>query len=156
MPLSPTHDPKSLHSASLERVEAARCAKEARDAVMCFYLGGLAIECLLQAIVHLDTPQHDARHDLTKWLGRCRTSLQDALKSADLRKSWSHVCSVWRNEYRYYSSSALYGTLKGMGRTHGIRGDQDSVLRELARQFHDSVVRVHNKGLAAWENYTKK
>lgn len=151
-----THDPNRLHRASEERVEAARRALKAGDPVMCIYLGGLAVECLLQAIAHLDTQKHDARHDLTKWLGRCRTSLQDAMKSEDLRASWSHVCAIWRNHFRYYSRGALYGELKGMGRTRRIRGDQESVLNDVAKRFHDSVVHVHNKGLAAWANYTKK
>lgn len=156
MPTKPTHDPSALHLASLERVAAARRAQDARDPVLCVFLGGLAVECLLQAIVHLDTPKHDARHDLTKWLGRCPPSLQDAVKSAELRNSWSHICSVWRNEFRYYSSSAFYGTMKAMGRTRRIRGDQASVMREVAKRFHNSAVRIHNKGLVAWENYTKR
>jgi len=156
MTTQPSHDPQRLHAASLERVAAARRALQSHDAVMCIYLGGLAVECILQGIVHLDTPQHDARHDLTKWLGRCRTSLREAIRSSDLRASWSHVCSLWRNDWRYYSSSALYGVFRKMGRTRGIKGDQGSVLQEVARRFHDSVVLVHNKGLVAWANYTKK
>jgi hypothetical protein len=153
----PSHNPGILKDASLERIDAARRALNERDPVMCFYLGGLAIECILQAVVQLDTPTHDQRHHLAGWLGRCRrTSLQRALNSQELRPSWNHVCAVWRNEFRYYSRSALLGTLKKMGRTNGVRGDHESVLNEVARRFHQSVVHAHNKGLAAWKNYTKK
>jgi len=156
MASSLSHNAYRLMDASLERVEASRRAREARDPVMCIYLGGLAVECLLQAIVHLDTQKHDAGHNLARWLGRCRASFQDAVKAKELRASWNHLCAVWRNEYRYYSKSALSGQLRKMGRTRGIRGEQESQLNEAAKRFLESVVHVHNKGLAAWANYTKK
>ena len=156
MAVSATHGPESLYRASLERVEAARNALTARDSVMCIYLGGLAVECLLQAVVHLDTPQHDARHDLTAWLRRSRKSLQDAMRSNKIRASWSHVVAIWRNDFRYYSESALYGVLKKMGRTKRLKGDRTSVLKQVAKRFLDSVVSVHNQGIAAWASYARK
>lgn len=156
MAKSAAHHAQSLNRASLERVQAARNALKVGDAVMCIYLGGLAIECLLQAVVHLDTPKHDERHDLTKWLQRSRRSLQDAMRSDSLRASWNHVVAVWRNEFRYYSESSLYSVLKDMGRLRGIKGNRTSALRHAARKFLDSVVKVHNKGIAAWASYTKK
>ena len=156
MAVSATHDPESLYRASLERVEAARNALKAGDSVMCIYLGGLAVECLLQAVVHLDTQQHDARHDLIVWLRRSRKSLQDAMRSDKIRASWSHVVAIWRNDFRYYSESSLYGVLRKMGRTKRLKGDPTSVLRQVAKRFLASVVSVHNQGIAAWANYTTR
>jgi len=65
--------------------------------VLCMYLAGLAVECIFQAVVLLDHPFHEARHDLRKWLARARPSLQDAVKAADTRAEWSFLTAVWRN-----------------------------------------------------------
>ena len=75
MATDPTHKPIVLYYASVERKEAAWAAYERKDYVLAMYLAGLAVECILQAIVLNDDPTHDAKHDLTKWLARCRASL---------------------------------------------------------------------------------
>ncbi len=73
MPSELAHKPKVLYHASLERIDEARKAHDSGDHVLAMYLSGLAVECILQAVAFLDKPIHDARHDLKKWLNRCRS-----------------------------------------------------------------------------------
>src|SRR5688572_5017234 len=97
------HRPIVLYQASAERKEAAWVAFHRGDFVIATYLAGLAVESILQAIALNDNPVHDAKHDLTKWLGRCRTSIQDILKNDPVREDWNRVVRVWCNELRYLS-----------------------------------------------------
>lgn len=151
---SPTHSAASLYRASIERIVAAQHALAADRLVECIYLGGLAVECVLQAIVKLDTPLHDARHDLNAWLRKARRSLQDAMYSKNTLGAWNHVVAVWRNEFRYYSASSLHGAKRTMRRTRGLKGDATSVLRAVASAFLDSARTVHKQGVSARASYT--
>jgi len=150
------HSPVVLYHASTERREAAWAAYRRGDWVLAMYLAGLAVEAILQAVALNDDPTHDAKHDLPKWLARCRTSLQEALKDKGARECWNHVCRVWRNELRYLSRDGLLGYLRARELNRGISGGADAIMKVNAVRLIESAVVIHNRGVTAWHHYTKK
>ncbi|HEY3244619.1 MAG TPA: hypothetical protein VGM03_14860 [Phycisphaerae bacterium] len=123
-PLSHTklaHDSRVLLKASIERIMDARSAVHNGQWVIGMYLSGLAVECVLQAIVGRHDPRHDARHDLTQWLKRCPTSLQDALTSPPLRDQWNILAARWYNGMRYLSEDGMLGYLRDGSRARRQR-----------------------------------
>lgn len=156
MPSLLSHNPRVLYHAALERMEAARRAFTGADYVLSMYLSGLAVECVLQAVVLLDHPSHDARHDLNKWLARTRTSLQVAIKAPDTRAAWSLLTAVWRNGLRYLSESGLVGYLRGLDLQHGIAGGPDAIMKVNARKLLSASELVLARGVAAWKTYTTR
>ncbi len=151
-----THDPEGLYYASLERIEDARLARNEQHWVAAMYLAGLAVECILQALALRDYPRHDARHDLTQWLGRCPTTLQETLKSTAARADWNRVRTVWYNAMRYVSESGLLGYLRKTGRAHGIKGGREAILRKNVELLVKSASAVHIKGLNTWRRFSTR
>lgn len=156
MPVDLMHNPRGLYEASLDRLAEARKALNGGDYALCMYLSGLAVECILQAIVFLDRPSHDARHDLTKWLRQARASLQDAIKAQDTRAEWDRLLVTWRNGLRYLSQSGLLGFLRKLDLDRGISGTSDDIMRINATRLVSASERVHRKGVAAWQTYTTR
>lgn len=150
------HRPVVLYQASAERKDAAWAAFALGDYVLAMYLAGLAVESILQAIALNDRPIHDAKHDLTSWLGKCRASIQDILKSDPLREHWSRVVRVWCNELRYLSRDGLLGYMRKMKLNRGIPGGPDDIMKSVAKSLLDSASMVHSTGVAAWARYTGK
>lgn len=62
----------SLYRTSSERIVAAQHALAVYRLVHCNDPGDGAAECILHAIVKLNTPRHDARHDLNAWPRKAR------------------------------------------------------------------------------------
>jgi HEPN domain-containing protein len=150
------HNPVVLYHASTKCKEAAWAAYKRGDWVLAMYLAGLAVEAILQAIALNDDPTHDARHDLPKWLARCRTSLQEALKSEGVRECWNRVCRVWRSELRYLSRDGLLGYLRARELNRGITGGPDDIMKVNTERLLSSAVAGHNRGVAAWARYNRK
>jgi len=120
------------------------------------YLGGLAVECILQAISHLDSPKHDARHDLKKWLKSCRPSLQDKIKSEGVSEHWNTVVAVWRNNLRFLSEDGLLGYLRDIERDRDISGGREAIIKVNAGRLFMAASVVHKGGVAAWKSYREK
>ena len=76
-----THNPIVLYQASIERMSEAHSAMRSENWAVGMYLSGLAVECVLQAIALFYDASYDAQHDLSRWLSKCPTGLQDSLKS---------------------------------------------------------------------------
>lgn len=152
-----THKPIVLYAASIERMEAAYVALERRDHVLAIYLAGLSVECVLQAIALLDDPAHDAKHDLPKWLARCRTSLQEAVKDPRVRTDWSLIVSIWRNDLRYLSREGMLRHLRRFrDLIRGIRGGPDAIMKTVAVRILQAAGTVHSKGVVAWSHYSRR
>jgi len=157
VPADYAHKPIVLYHASIERKEAAWTALEKRDHVLAIYLAGLSVECVLQAIALLDNPTHDARHDLPKWLARCRTSLQKTIMSREVRENWNLIVRLWRNDLRYLSSEGMLGYVRQFrDLVRGVRGGPDAIMNKVAFDFLNAVSRVHTLGVAKWATYTRK
>ena len=144
-----------LCHASIERMDAAWNCLERNDFALAVYLGGLSVECILQAIVLKHGGIRDARHSLPNWLARCPASMHDAIKGA-ARDEWSLLVSLWDNSLRYLSKDGLLGYLRQKGYTTGISGGAESVLRKNAKAMVASAEIVQRKGLAQWISFTKK
>jgi hypothetical protein len=157
MAAGPAHKPVVLYHASTERRDAAQAAYDRKDWVLAMYLGGLAVESILQAIALLDDPTHDAKHDLPKWLARCRTSLQKAIKGPAARDDWSLIVRVWRNDLRYLSREGMLGYVRQFqDLVRGIRGGPDAIMRSVADRVLQAATTVHSKGVVAWSHYARK
>lgn len=165
VPADTAYKPMVLYRASIERMDAAQHARwrgnvqhgrERCDYVVAMYLAGLAVECVLQAIALLDNPKHDERHDLKRWLSRCPTSLQDAVRSQNARAHWNTVVVVWKNNLRYLSEAGLLGYLRGIERDRGISGGPEAILKMNADRLLESASVVQKKGIVAWDRYTKR
>lgn len=150
------HQPTVLYQSSIERIQAAKDAFERGDYVLTMYLSGLAVECILQAHALKKNPTHDAKHDLSKWLSRCETSLQNALKNADVRAHWNIVVKMWQNHLRYLSEDGLLGYLRRKELNRGIPGGPESIIKYNANSLLTSADEVHKKGVSAWFRYTRK
>jgi hypothetical protein len=152
-----THKPIVLYHASIERIVGARRLLEAPapDYVMAMYQGGLAIECLLQAFALRHGEPHDARHNLVTWLGKCPAALQDAVKTK-APDQWNHLIVVWDNGLRYLSSAGLLGYLRKKGRTYGVSGGPEAIIRMNAKALVLAAAAVHHAGVTVWLSYTEK
>jgi hypothetical protein len=149
MPADLSHRPNLLFEASGERLAAARHAAQASDWVMAVYLGGLAIECLLQAFALRTGAAHEPHHDLAAWLARCPSGLQDdVIRKA--RSEWNTMVAVWRNNLRFQSSAAFLGYLRRLERFWRVRGGGQATMKHAARVLIDGAERVHAIGVAQW------
>jgi len=91
--------------ASLLRMQTAwDTFEQGNDHPAAAYLASLAVELMLQALAHLDRAEHDARHDLSRWLDKCSPGFQDAVKRS-YQSEWSHLVTAWQNGLRYYSEA---------------------------------------------------
>ncbi len=147
--------PVVLFHASLERMSACRQMFHASDYVLTSYLGGVAVECILQAIAFkLDAPR-DARHDLAQWLTKCPEALQNEIRTV-APVEWSRMASLWDNGLRYLSYEGFLGYLRDKNATRGISGGPNTVVRENARRLMRSADIIHQKGVAQWLRFTEK
>lgn len=150
-PVFSTHDPERLFAASQERMATVVSVNgEGRDLVAAAYLAGLAVEVILQALAHLDGAEHDARHRLDLWLGKCSPVLQSTLTQPRVREAWSFLDAIWRNELRYYSREEWIGLARRNGRWWRLKGDDDAKIRRCTSDLIAAADRVHKKGLAEW------
>ena len=144
-----------LYYASIERMEVAWNCLDRKDYALAVYLGGLSVECILQAIVLKLGGVRDAKHSLPIWLARCPVSMQDAIKGT-ARNEWNLVVALWDNSLRYVSKDGLLGYLRQKGYTTGIYGGPESVLRKNGKALVAAAEVVQRKGLAQWVSFTKK
>lgn len=157
MPSDLTHKPIVLYAASIERMEAAYAALDRNDYVMAIYLAGLSVECVLQAVALLDHPTHDAKHDLGKWLGRCRSGLQHAVKASPAQAEWSLLISVWRSDLRYLSGDGMLNHVRRFrSLILGLRGGPDAIMKVVAARIVRAAETVQLKGVVAWKSYSRK
>ena len=146
-----SHDPLLLYEAALERLDAAWELLRTEHPAEAMYLGGLAIECLLQALAHLDGAEHDARHDLARWLDKCSPRFQNVLKHPSTRKAWNLLVADWQNTMRYWPRAQLLGYLRHKPAWRVMKGDNDQRLRAYAQRFITDVDIIHGKGQHEWK-----
>jgi hypothetical protein len=145
--------PSVLYHASLERIAGSRRAFRDRDYALAIYLAGLGVECILQAISIRSGSTPDARHDLAAWLAKCPKALRDSIKGSAI-VDWNRVAAVWDNGVRYLSRDGLLGYLRDKGRSMGIAGGPESVLRVNATRLINSAAAIHKRGIAQWVSST--
>ncbi len=150
-----SHRTVVLFHASLDRLKESRSAFENHDYTLAMYLGGVAVECVLQAIALRSGSQHDARHDLTKWLEKCPQSLQNSIKGKSAG-AWSLLLAIWDNGLRYLSEQGTLGYLRQKKANRGISGGPRAIIRENARRLITAADIIHNEGVAQWVSSTKK
>src|SRR5215204_698978 len=140
-----SHRPVVLFHASLDRLKESHSAFDNHDYTLAMYLGGVAVECILQAIALRSVSQHDARHDLSHWLAKCPQSLQNFIKGRSAN-SWSVLLAIWDNGLRYLSEQGTLGYLREKKATRGIQGGPKAIIRENARRLIAAADIIHNAG----------
>jgi hypothetical protein len=150
-----TYKPNVLYLASIERIAAARRMFDLQpyDYVLASYVAGLAVESILQALALHAGAAPDAKHSLVKWLTKCPTALDDALRGS---AEWNHLVAIWDNGIRYLSYEGLLGYLRAKGQVQGKKGGVESKVRQATRELVDAAEVVHKKGLAVWLSSTKR
>ena len=149
-----SHRSVVLYHASIERLNEAQRAFASADYLLAIYLSGLGVECILQALASLAGAQHDAHHDLPRWLSKCPESLRESVKG-NAGASWSQLVAIWHNGLRYFSDAALLGYLRERKATRGIAGGPKAIVRENARRVVQSAAIIHTKGVSQWLSSTK-
>lgn len=144
-----TKRPHLLYLASLEHIAAMDTLRRERRWVLAIYAGGLAVECVLQAVALRRDPTDDVRHDLRVWLSRCPVSLHDAMRDP-LARHWSFLNTVWSNSLRYLSQDGLLGHLRALQLNRGVRGGYESVLKLNCDRLAEAARAVHGIGAIAW------
>ena len=116
--------------------------------VLCCYVAGLSVECLLRAYRGLVDPEFDAKHDLkllskaSDWLSYLpRHSTIGALDA--INDLWIR----WENAHRYRSTAEYRRYLHRRGLHRGIRGD---FVKEQTRQALTSAEFIVQHGVASW------
>lgn len=150
-----SHKPNVLYLASIERMAAARRMIDEKpyDYVLASYLGGLAVESILQAIALQSGAAHDAKHTLPRWLSKCPAALHDVLKGS---AQWNQLVALWDNGMRYLSVDGLLGYFRDKGYVQGKKGGVESKVRHVTKALVDAAEIVHKKGLAVWLDCVKK
>lgn len=141
--------PVVLYRASIERINSAHRAFNARDHVLAMFLAGLAVECVLQTLALRSGASRDPRHDLSAWLAKCPAALQAGIKR-DVRADWSRLVALWDNGIRYLSHDGLLEYLRDKGASTGISGGPRAVVRQNVRLVLAAATEVHKKGLSQW------
>ena len=142
--------PKNLYLASQERIESARHLWHRRDFVGAMYFGGLAVECILQALAIADGAAHVAHHDLSAWLRICPARLSDAIQRGPASADWSRVIGDWRSDLRFLDHDALLSHLRRIPRWRKLRGDNHARIRQYVRESLNCAEAVQRKGVAQW------
>ena len=149
-----SHRPGVLYRASLERIDAAWALRE-NNTVDAFFLGGLAVECILQAHALWSGSSHDASHSLTSWLAKCSGDLQDAIKNPELVSHWNRIATIWQPSSRYWDHGALLGWAREQRVWRGYSGRNESKLTQFVKDFLISADEVHKKVVNRWLHATK-
>lgn len=149
------HNPATLFQASVDRMISAWVCWRHDDHALAMYLGGLSVECMLQALAHRQAIDHDARHDLHAWLRKTPLSLITSIQSDDSVSHWNRVVGSWHNGLRYFDRNALLGHVRVSADWRRYRGDDDARIRQSAKEFLQSAEQIQRKGLLEWQRKGK-
>jgi hypothetical protein len=142
---------ESYRDAAREHIEAARALYRSRHFVLCHYVGGLAVECLLRAYRFRKNPEFDARHDLYTLFHD--SGILAAIPQPELHAANAALVAVsvrWTNDHRFRSLPELRGFLRRIHLHRGIKGD---FVKESARRITEAAAEFIQIGLRAWKQY---
>jgi HEPN domain-containing protein len=144
----PGFNAETYRAAASEHITAAQELYFSRRYGLCFYVAGLAVECILRAYIVRRKPQFDARHDI-RMLFR-DSGLSDGLRDRQkdqLNANVGLISVLWENQHRFRSEFSLRRFLKSGFHDRGIRGD---LLKENARRLISAATQVVLSGENKW------
>lgn len=116
--------------------------------VLCCYVSGLSVECMLRAYRLLKNPQFDAKHDLKLLSEDCGWSAYiPEQSSAKIAGALKGVYTRWDNAHRFRSTIEYRRYLRRRGLHQGIRGDFVKEQTRQALQAAEILVRI---GASSW------
>ena len=76
----------------------------------------------------------------------------DFRSRAEVAAALGDVWSRWRNDYRYAADDRVLRDLRAKGLTLGIKGDEQSQLKENSRRVFEKAHELVGLGVARWKN----
>ena len=141
-------DAATYRVAANERLRSAHELYQQGSFALCFYVAGVAVECILRAHRCLVNTQFDARHDLKELYVQSRLSQKIGERFQDtFAVLIDRVGSLWHNNHRYLSEAALRRFLKKGRHDRGILGD---ALKENARRLLNDATKIVQRGVELW------
>lgn len=139
---------ETYRAAAEEHAAVAAQLYRLRRWVLCHYVSGLAVECLLRAYRYRRDPEFDARHDVEVL---CRASgIREAIPTSFLAAAndvLDKVAYLWSNSRRFRSAADLRAFLRRANAHRGIKGD---FLKECSRRILAAATTFVEIGLDAW------
>ncbi|CAN5614683.1 hypothetical protein BH11ARM2_BH11ARM2_21910 [soil metagenome] len=134
--------------AAEEHLSAAYECHRSGNHLTCYYLCGLAVECILRAYRWRIDATWDGRHvphrlyrssEFDKGVGE--------LALETLEERFGVIALRWANDHRYASAAKLLRHLNGLGVNTNVRGDK---LERNSRQMYDAASFIVDLGIRRW------
>ena len=112
------------------------------------YLSGVAVECMLRALITLRDRTFDERPDLRELCRRIgRLGMLTSPRDDELVRKVQSLQAIWRNDLRYASSGQVDAFLRRINRRRfaGRRG-----LERGARELYNAAAQVIARGEVIW------
>lgn len=116
--------------------------------VLCCYVAGLSVECLMRAYRVLIDPEFDAKHDLKLLSAAC--GWMDKIPRQSVTRvtgALRDLCIRWENAHRFRSVQDYRRFLHRRGLHRGIHGD---FVKEQTRQALRAAELLVRIGEASW------
>lgn len=140
--------------AAAEHVTVARELYDAGRYVLANYVAGLATECILRAYRHMIDAEFDARHDVDRLHKLARFADVAPPSKSEAVGAWlGTVVSLWSNDLRFLSESALRKRWTKRRLYEGIKGDW---IQERTRQLVSASTDFVTLGAARWKSSFEK
>jgi len=146
-----TYDAENLWEASEQRQISAWTLLKAGDWAGAMYLGGLSVECIIQAMAVQSGYAPDAWHDLNLWLLKCPARFIDSVKSGETAHHWSRLVADWDNRLRYVGWSGLLGYVRTRKAWRRLKGNDRDRMTQFVKDFLHSSQVIQLKGIAQWQ-----
>ena len=150
-----THQPKHLWMASESRLGSAWTLLDSGDFAGAVYLGGLSVECVMQAIAIQTGKETDARHDLNLWLKKCPERFIDAVKRNETSTHWNRLVAVWNNRIRYLAWEGLLGYVRSNPLWNALKGEDEPRMKQFVKRFVQSAQEIQKIGVSEWQRLSK-
>ena len=146
-------------AAAEENLWAAETLLEDRQFARSVYLYGVAVECMMMAVLKKRGRHRDDHHDLVQLSSKADfISFFATDQRARIETDIYDLFSRWRNEHRYRSTAALrrYWTAKRLFRRTDkqfVRGD---LVETQARAVATAAANIVVQGIDRWRQLEKK
>lgn len=141
--------------AARSHIEEARVLYKETRYGYSIYTAGLAVECLFDAFVLLNEPEHvfDEKHDLNKLMKRSKLlELSKIERKKKLTAAFNFVYTYWDNLYRFASDGEILSSINKK-KFKNVKGD---LLKFVARSVYENAAEIIKRGEAKWQQYESK
>lgn len=141
---------ETYHDAAMEHIAHAQWLFEEQRYCQAHWFAGLAVECILRAVLRHKTATFGSRHELSALA--TESGILERI-SPDVQESFGANLNLlnlrWHSNQRFFPESALWRYLSNIRADFGRKGDAK---RNRSRSLIEAALYVIHFGDAAWRS----